>query len=676
MGRLLPSPRLTVLLLAGAFAASAVAGCSSKGSDASSSGDGDAGPGAEGGEGAGDGGTADELPACEGVDLSKDGTYDVDVKAVAIRGKVTVDGAPKPLATGSVTLVPTTPAGKRKGGGATTQVLEDGSYETTVVPGAYDVLYTPDASACASAQPPSAWPCSAGVVKKNVTVASNGVIDLDLATALVTGKALVRGKVAAERIALTFTGTEGGASGTAVGARVVLDGLRADYAIRLLKGTYDVGYAPPSGTCTATVPCNAGIVRPNVPVTASGVVDVDVPMSVVRGAVSLDGVRMTPTTRGGSLVFALAGAKATAGASVQIATDGSYAVAVLPGTYVVTFAGVPSTSVPSLPRSSGLVKPSVALQTDGTLDVDVPTASVSGRVTVNGAVGALSPGASRGSVTFTSPTGGAVSTPVGEDGRYATVLVAGSYDAGYAPGSSTCAPGGASTWPCNAGVVKPGVSLTKGSGALDLDLKVVSVNGKVTVDGRPLPVIGRTAVLTFAAARTAKPAPADDADELPGAKISSASVTIAEGDTYAARLLAGTYDVGWGGTPCSSSPEDPLLLPCNAGVVKPNAALAQGGALDVDVRTARISGRVTLGGKPAPDADADRGALSFATAPLGTGGSAATARFGEAGPISYTTRLLRGRYVVRYEGASCRASAEAMIGSPFPCGGAVLAGCE
>lgn len=671
MGRLLRSHRLPVVLVLAALAASAAAACSSKGSDAASSGDGGTDPTGEGSETSGDGGTVDTLPACEGVDLSKDGTYDVDVKAVAIRGKVTVDGAPKPLAIGSVTFEPTTPAGKRKGGGATTKVLEDGSYETTVVPGSYDVLYTPDGSACASTQAPSAWPCSAGVVKKNVNVASDGVLDLDLATALVTGKALVRGKVAAERFAVTFTGTDGGASRTGLGARFVLDGLRADYAIRLLKGTYDVGYAPPSGTCTGTVPCNTGIVRPNVPVTASGVIDVDIPMSTVRGAVALDGVRMTTTTRGGSLVFALAGSKATAGANVQIASDGSYTVAVLPGTYSVTFVGTTSTSVPNLPRSSGIVKPSVALQTDGTLDVDVPTSSVSGRVTVNGA--AAPAGGSRGSITFSSPTGGAASTPVGEDGRYATVLVAGTYDAGFAPGSSTCTAGAATTLPCNAGVVKPNVALAKGSGALDLDLKVVSVNGKVTLDGRPLAAAasGRTPALTFAPARTAPPAPEgeDDTEELP--RISSASVAITETGTYAARLLSGSYDVGWAGTSCSSSPEDPLLLPCNAGLVKPNAPFAQSGALDVDVKTARISGRVTLAGKAAPDADGDRGALSFATAPLGTGGSAATARFGEAGPISYTTRLLRGRYVVRFEGATCGAGA-----SPFPCGGAVLAGCE
>jgi hypothetical protein len=105
-------------------------------------------------------------------------------------------------------------------------------------------------------------------------------------------------------------------------------------------------------------------------------------------------------------------------------------------------------------------------------------------------------------------------------------------------------------------------------------------------------------------------------------------------------------------------------------VIKPGVAVRSSGVLDVDIPVVRITGKVTLGGKVAPDADDHRGFLTFAEK---SGGSAKTTSFDSTGAITYALRVLPGKYILTYAGNTqlCQNGV-----SPFPCQSVSVAGCE
>ena len=616
----------------------------------------------------------DAFAACKGVDFQTSGTYDVDLKTVHVGGRITIDGA-APVATdeggGRITFTSSTFKGQ-----ASVPITTDAQYATTLAPGTYDIGYAPNVSACGAASAsgaPSAWPCNVHILKKAVALSANGVLDIDLPTVVVRGAVTLKGQPFAEQPLVTFA--ESGAVASAPASATALAG--QGYQIRLFKGSYDVGYAPVAQACGTAAPCNRGVLKSNVNLGSSGVLDVDVPMVVARGAVSFDGAPMSGATGAGSVSFSAAGATPTTtpsvapGAAITIANDGTYAIGLLPDTYVVAYSGVPSVAPGSLlPRGGGVIKPGIAIMSDGTLDLDVPTASVSGKVTIGGAaIPATS--AARGSVSFSAPVTGGVATvgasltPILADGTYSTVVVAGTYDVGFATPSVTCAEGG--VLPCNGGTLQT-LALTKG-GVLDLDLKVVTVRGKVTLNGAALPSATTPPSVTFTSPASAAAAP----ETVPAVGL---RVAVSADATYAARLLAGTYDVGYGGASCTAENPDmgtDMPLPCNGGTVVPAVSLTSDGALDVDVTSAMVSGRVTLAGKPVPTSTEDRGKLLFSGKASGV---ASTDSFGTDGPVTYKAHLLRGRYIVMYSPEGACTDETGKTSSALPCLGIVLAGCD
>jgi hypothetical protein len=420
------------------------------------------------------------------------------------------------------------------------------------------------------------------------------------------------------------------------------------YAARIFKGTSVVGYVPQSSACDTRAPCNGGILKPNVALQATGALDLDVPMVVARGAVSVNGSRMNADTYGGALTFvSSSGAKPELGdaaaASIPIAPDGSYALALLPDTYSVSYSGVANDD-PVLPRTAGVIRPSVDIKSDGDLDVDAPTATVRGRVTLNGAPVATS---GAGAIAF-----GGAAVAIRADGSYSTIVIPGGYDVGYAPSNGCPASG---TFPCNAGKLQT-LGVVAGNNVLDVDLKVVNVSGHLTLNGAP-PPSGAKPTVTF----TAPAEPATTAG-------AGASVALHTDASYSVRLLAGTYDVRYGGAQCTRTE---LPMPCNGGLLKPGVSLRSSGALDLDIASVRIRGKVTSGGKAIASASADFGDLAFTAK---TSSSRAAEPLDPIGPIDYEAHLLRGRYVVTYAplDGSCKDGATSLV----PCAEVVVAGCD
>jgi hypothetical protein len=639
-------------LLSLVASATIAAGCASGSTqDDAANAPGAAGPNAtlrDGNQGAAGGANGAAVPfaTCKGIDLANDGVFDVDLKTVHVRGLVTVDGAmPEDTAdAGRITFTSTA----SKGVASVAIARSDHHYEVTLGPGTYDVSYEPDAKACESWPTPSAWPCNGHLLKPGVLLTADGALDLDLATVVVRGAVTLTGHPWPASVAAAVTFAEIG-RGPAV---VPFD--QDGYVARLFKGTSVVGYAPQSSACGTKAPCNGGILMQNVDLRTAGALDIDVPMVVTRGAVSLNGTRMTGDTYGGSLTFST-GAKPELGAAspatIPIASDGSYALALLPDRYSVAYSGVPYED-PLLPRGGGRLRSDVVIRNDGNLDVDVPTATVSGKVTLDG--GAVSR-SDAGAITFASSGAAAASAPIRADGSYTTIVVPGTYDVGYGPSNGCPASG---VMPCNSGKLQT-FDVVAGTSALDVDLKVVKVTGKLTLNGAP-PKSATTATVTFAAPGATQ-AP-------PDAPAAGTSVGVDANASYFVRLLAGTYDVNYGGARCT---RDDMSMPCNAGLLRPAQSFASSGELDLDVGSARIRGKVTVGGKPVTDASADRGDLAFTSK---SSSSRATQPVDPIGPANYEAHLLRGRYVMTYAptDGSCIDGAKSLL----PCAELVVAGCD
>jgi hypothetical protein len=627
-----------------AHGSSTASGGSADQPNAGAAGPGPGGP-AAGSPADGDSATASRFASCEGVDLQQDGALDVDLTAVRVRGRVTVDGAAVPAAAGAGRVTFTNALTKAT---ASADIASDSGYELTLAPGSYDVAYEPDAQACgipSSLAPP--WPCNGHTLQSSVTISSDGALDFDLPTIVVRGAVTLKGGPWPDDVgaAISFA-----SAGSAAGVALVS---RGGYTVRIFKGTTSVSYLPQSSFCTTSSPCNGGILRPDVGLQESGALDLDVPMVVMRGAVSLDGTRMQDPA-GGAITFAAAGTPTSpaSNASVEIEGDGTYAVALLPGTYAVGYSGVPTAGDTSpLPRGPGRLLTDVAVRTDGLLDLDVPTAQVRGAVTVNGT--SVPPWGDE-ALTFTTD-GGSASARIHPDGTYATVLVRGTYAIGFAA-ARACLKDDA--YPCNGGVLR--TMPVEDTGVFDVDLKTVDVVGKMTLNGAAPPQSSSEATLSFVTAGRKPDAP-DDEHGL------SAVVDVGPDASYFVRLLAGSYDVYYGGVSCTGGGS---AMPCGAGLLHAGAAFDSSGALDVDVASVHVRGKVTLAGQPITDAG-ELGALTF-TGPAS--GSQASQRLGSKRPVDYQAHLLRGRYVITYapDEASCGAGAS----SPLPCVEVVLAGCD
>ncbi len=651
--------------------ARALSGCSSgASSDTSDGGNGNGngngnGAGGEGGASSDAGTDGDPFAACTGVDLTQKGTLDIDLKAVKVSGKVTLNGKALVQADsanfGRLTLTDAT--GLSQMGAVTASIDTDGTYHTTIAPGTYDVIY--DANGQCNAQT-STWPCGNHIVKSKVTLSADGVLDVDIPSVKATGKVTLAGQAVPQTVALGYIGfADTDPTKAAGGAAVPVQSMAGSsaYAVNLVPGHYKVIYSANgcSAMAASTGPCNGGVLKADANLTSAGVLDLDVPVVTVKGKATLNGAAIPAQASRGSVYFSpptTDAAEKGLGASAQIQADGTYAIALFPGTYDVGFSSASAESDPSLmPRNSGVLRPAQALSGNGTLDLDIPSVTVSGKVSLNGS--AMPGVANPGRVSF-GTSGAAAKGALGVSaaitgGTYKTVLLPGSYDVAYSGDSAPCSQtnmGSPPIVPCNGGLLKT-IAFAKGQGGvLDLDVKTVKITGKVTLDQGALPELAR---ISFSPAVTGT-----------GAGTGTGFVVETQ-STYSVLLMPGTYDVGYGGASCSDTMQ---TMPCNGGTIKEAVALSAAGALDVDIPTVTVTGKVTLSGKEPPATMEARGAVTFSDK---KGGSATTTTFDVSGPMTYSLHILKGRYVVSYD-ANAQLCSNGTV-SPLPCGGQVVAGC-
>ena len=611
-------------------------------------------PPADGGGSPRDGGPADggpDLSQCQGILLESDGVLDVDLPRIEVRGNVTLGGAPMPDATGSRGAI----IFVHEDGGAVSLALGSSgaaSYAVALAPGRYDVIFAGNPSLSSDPARP-AIPCNSGPLREDVSLTSDGVLDLDVRAVRVQGQVTLRGAALPEgsRGSIVF-GSEAGQ----LAAPISSSGA-SRYDVHLLSGRYDVRYAPPA--CgTGELPCNGGELRAGLELSADGVLDVDLPSVRVRGAVTLAGAAFPDATGSRGAVALVAEDEGRVSDELGSSGPAEYDLYVWPGRYDVRWqapaALCASPGGTPLPCIDGVLREGVALSGDGVLDIDVPSVRVRGAVTLAGAPMPEVSG-TRGRVAFVAEDGArsvAFALPGSGTAGYDVHLLPGTYDVRFEGESSRCLSAGdvRAPIPCNGGVVRSGLAVTS-AGVVDLDVRSVRVRGAVTIDGAPVPEGGadRGGVVF----------------ESEGGSL-AASFGAFGPAVFDVHLLAGSYSVGFRGAGSCGASDGPRI-PCNGGVLRPSVRFDADGVLDLDVRAVRVRGSVTVGGaQPGPGA---RGSLRFrGLEELGAGPSLG---LGADGPADYTVTLLAGRYAVEHAPpGACDADA------PVPCVSQVVAGCD
>ena len=600
---------------------------------------------------------------CTGVSLLTSGVLDLDLHAIQLSGRVTLNGVPFPdEPRGRGTLV----FEDHQGRGASVDLGSTGpvEYALTLPPGVYDVRLEGNAALADTMTAPIV-PSGSGVVLSNVRIAARGVLDVDIRAVRITGRTTLNGAQLPDEIVdrgtvslIADDGNSGvtapyGASGPATHALMVLPG---EYRV-LFGGNPELCGATP----TPSVPCNSGVVVESVRIQSDGVLDVDVPAITVRGNVTLDGHALPDEAEArGTLSFV--GSEGVAKSSDLGTTGGAnYELRLLPGTYQVVFNGnsdlCGGADLPLVPCNAGTVMSNVALTTDGVLDVDLRTATVRGNVTLNGAP-MPTESTSRGSLAFVAASGSRFQTAPFEASdpvRYAARLLQGEYDVHFVANPALCGTSQSPLVPCIGGPVLRAISISA-DGVLDVDLRGVSVGGRVTLNGAAFPDLDERGQLSFS---------------LLGGE-NQVTVPIRSNDpaSYAVRLLSGSYAVGFVGDAawCASGAAE---LPCNSGPLHSNLDFQSDGVLDLDVPRVDVTGNVTLNGSPLPDESSHRGRLAFT---WGDTEPQPACDLGETGHPAYGMSLLPGSYVIEHLANAdlCATEAVALI----PCASQTLAGCD
>jgi hypothetical protein len=140
-----------------------------------------------------------------GVSLLQSGMLNVDIPAITLNGKITVNGQVPTANTGSVSLV-------NAGTGDLLYLgrTSDATYAAKlIVPGTYDVMYSWSGQSTSSIDVPRN---SGARVRAGVSVSQNGALDVDIPAVTVSGKITVNGQIPmANTGTVTLKGTEVGA---------------------------------------------------------------------------------------------------------------------------------------------------------------------------------------------------------------------------------------------------------------------------------------------------------------------------------------------------------------------------------------------------------------------------------------------------------------------------------
>jgi len=542
---------------------------------------------------------------------------DVDVRATTVSGTVTINGvaATDPTTKGEGTLfLRNEKDTARLGSTGNTS----GSYSALVIPGTYDLYF--GFGAAGTAVPTNAR----AKLRSGIVVGAAPLrLDVDVPATKVSGTVTVNGGA----VANTSSAGQGTVSlVNAAGDSVALANTTptGSYSALVVPGTYDVQY---SNTYSgAPLPTNsAARIQTGIVVGASAVsLNIDIPAPTVSAAITINGAAVTGAAKG---QWSLA-LKNAAGDSAQLLTytsgTGAYSARVVPGTYDLYWTGSGS-DVPG--NTSAKIKSGIVVGTSAlSLTVDVPSATISGAVTVNGAAASgLISGITY--LNLRNAAGDSVPLPIATAGTYSARVIPGSYDLYYGNANGALN----STLPRNAAArIQSGIVVGTSPLSLNIDIPAATVSGTATINGAPITTtVQRSFVLTLQNA-------AGDRAQL---------ANTPQGGAFSAQIVPGTYDLYY-----TRQGDIGLEMPNNV-LTKIRSGIVVGAsplALDVDIRATTVSGTITTNGVVNPGVPGDLAfiALSDGMSNIADSGAQLTPAVSATG--TYQTRVLAGTYELYY----------------------------
>ena len=292
------------------------------------------------------------------------------------------------------------------------------SYTARVVPGSYDLYFTGTEDVYSVTNQNT-------LLRTGVVVGATGTTALDVQVPAATVEGIMH--------------IDGAPPEATDSAHLVLRNTAGDYAqipwnmdgqyiVHVVPGTYDLFYAK-DNTVQSSTPANqlaklrAGVV---VAPTGTTALDIDITSTLVMGALTINGV---PADAGNSGIVSLRNAD---GDRVTIANTAraTYATRVVPGTYDLyyTRTASPTNTMTEAPANhaarlrTGVV---IAPGAMTVLDVDIPSTTVSGTITVNGAAAGAG---DYGTLLLQSAAGDFGTFAFTNAGTYTARLIPGTYD--------------------------------------------------------------------------------------------------------------------------------------------------------------------------------------------------------------------------------------------------------
>jgi len=420
----------------------------------------------------------------KGVVVSPSGvtTVSADVPTVSVFGLLTVGGVAILDSSDHATLSLINPFDATQFDTFIMGNTVSGSYAVNAVPGTYDLRYVSDW--LMPYAPGERTPLNNGaIVKRIVYPVSAGPVtmDIDIPVATVSGIVTVNGAAptASSNGMLTLWGRGSG------GDLGILDiGRAADgqYAVKVIPGTYDL-YLQGGG-----IPRNgAALLRRGIVISAgpTNALDIDIKAATVTGAITIGGVAGgTATDRGAIYLYRGGGLDLEDDVLLGYTDASSYSVQVAPGTYDVYYISDETTvGLKNAPRNKrAKIGANVVIAAAGTttLNVDVPFATVTGSLTING-VAKPTAATNRGAYYLTNASGDEARLAYTNATSYTARIVPGTYDLYFRIFDFTGGPG---ALPSNASAkLKSGIVVAPGANVVDVDLPIVTVTGAFTING-------------------------------------------------------------------------------------------------------------------------------------------------------------------------------------------------
>jgi len=536
-----------------------------------------------------------------------DGNFDIELQSAEVRMAVTFNGEPAPSSQyerGNIWL-------RDRSSGDQTFVgdTSDGTIETVVLPGVYDVIY--DRVVGGNIVPRN----KAALVVRQLHVDADIDMELDVPVVLLQGS-------------ITLGGDAPPDSQYETGELVLVDASSGDevklgetrngeFATRVLPGTYEIHFRRLLGG--ETVPRNGDAHIDDIVVSAGQEqmqLDVDVPFVDIDGDLLLNGAS-APDSDYETGIIRLADVQTGDTFVIGETRDTTFASRVIPGTYEVLYERKLGGAM--VPVNEEAVIATVDVGAEPAFDINIETATISGDFALDGAP---LPGTGEDAIVslVDHATGDKITLGHLADGTFQRVVVAGDYDIVYGQISA------AGTLPANTGAVLQTLQLSAGvDQATTINIGSAGVTGSILLDGAAPPTSEYSDARLYLR------------DQTTGDSVLLGSTRVGD---FAGTVVPGIYDVVYVVETAGGE------VPVNSeATVLEGVEIGDGTDLQLDIPVFDLAGGVALDGSPTGGGGGDRANLLLRDVDtedvIFLGGT-------EVG--SFSRKITRGTYLVVYEG--------------------------